>query len=326
MVLAEAITETDLVSLLMDKPPALWAFVLARFGPIAFGVGFLIAAFIRRQDRKQRGEAPPLPARLTVPFPTAEALGLLVAGFLVLPYVMTYVFAGGDIQNAPLWAQILGMGIGSVPVAVLVLMRRQRMRLQAVSAPTAFAEDVFGEGPGGAGGAPPLPPTAPPGPKRAAWLGFRALCIALLIGTPVAIAWTFLIQAVTGEQPALQELVNTALDPKSGYEPWLIAGFGIFLAPLTEEALFRGLLYPAFRRTLVRFGRSEKRATWTAAIAVSLLFAAVHGSLLALAPLFVLAMVLTWLMQRTNSLWACIIAHMIHNALSMIPLLVLRLV
>ena len=325
MVLAEAVTETDLVKMLMERPPALWAFILARFGPIAVGFGLALAAIIRRQDRKRLGEPPPLPATLTVPFATPEAIGLLVAGFFVLPYVMTWILTGGDLANAPLWTQIVGMGIGSVPVAVLVLLRRQRLRLQAAENPEAFAEDVFGEGTGEGGRAPIGAPTRPPGLARASLLGLKTVCIALMVSTPVALLWTLVIRAMTGEQPPLQTLVNTAIDPSSTYEPWLIAAFGVIIAPLTEEALFRGLLYPAFRRTLVRFGRTETRATWTAAIAVSLLFAAVHGSMLALAPLFVLAMVLTWVMQRTNSLAACIVAHMAHNALSMVPLLVLRM-
>jgi membrane protease YdiL (CAAX protease family) len=174
-------------------------------------------------------------------------------------------------------------------------------------------------------------PTPAPRLAQALKLGLWTVCIALVFATPLAIAWTFLLNALTGETPGLQGLVQTALNPDATYEPWLIAGFGVLIAPFAEEALFRGMLYPALRSALARFrGAGDtplwvaRRAMWVSAVVVSALFAAVHGNALAMAPLFALAMVLTWIFEKTNSLAACVFAHAVHNALSMVPLLFLR--
>lgn len=302
MVLAEALTEAELIRILLEKPVAMWAFVLARFGPIAVGLGLVLAALIRRQDRKRAGEPEPPMATVTVPFQLGEAVLLFVFGFLILPPMLLYFLHGPDVASAPLWMQVVASAVGTIPPAIIVVLRRQRMRLQAPDAAT-----------------------QPPAVPGAFLAGLRTVCIALLWATPLAIGWTFLIRAITGETPPLQNLVSLALSDEATYEPWLIAVFGVFVAPFTEEAIFRGLLYPAVRSTATKFGTSARRALWISAVITSLLFAAVHGNVLAFVPLFVLAMVLAWVFQKTNSLAACIIAHAVHNALSMIPILVLRL-
>lgn len=324
MVLAEALTEAELLDILLKKPAAMWAFVLARFGPVAIGFGLAIWGLIRRQDRKRMG-VPPLPmARVTVPFDLGQAALLLAAGFFIVPGVALYVLTGGDAEGASLWVQIGAMALGSVPVAVLVALRRQRLMLQAADRATQVADAFSDE----AVAAPPVLddlPTPPPSLGRATLLGLGAVCVALLVSTPLAIGWTLLIQAVTGEPPSLQGLVQDALDPDATYEPWLIAGYGVLLAPFVEEALFRGLMYPALYRVLARMAPDgSRRPMWVAMLVISLLFAVVHGNLLAIVPLFALAMVLNWVFQRTNSLAAVVVAHAAHNALSMIPVLMLR--
>ena len=161
------------------------------------------------------------------------------------------MLAGGDVADAPLWLRVGAMGAGAIPVAVLVLLRRQRMRLQAADHPTEVAE-VFGDGDAPHPGAIGAQPTPPPSLRRAIVLGLKWVCLALLIATPLALGWTFLIKVVTGETPSLQGLVQDALDPDATYEPWLIAAYGVIIAPLTEEALFRGLLYPGQNLTVGR--------------------------------------------------------------------------
>ncbi len=91
--------------------------------------------------------------------------------------------------------------------------------------------------------------------------------------------------------------------------PWIIF-FGvvsIVLAPIVEEILFRGVLYP-----MVKQLGHPKLAFW----GTSLLFAASHANLQAFIPLTVLALGLTQLYQRTNYLIAPIIAHSVFNAIN----------
>lgn len=89
----------------------------------------------------------------------------------------------------------------------------------------------------------------------------------------------------------------------------LLGAFGILVAPLMEELLFRGFLYPALAR-------------WTGAIASLIITAAaftlLHGAQLgyAWAPLlliFIVGLTLTITRMRTNSVATCVIVHMTYN-------------
>ena len=81
----------------------------------------------------------------------------------------------------------------------------------------------------------------------------------------------------------------------------------VVLAPVVEEILFRGVLYPAIKQ------RGYPRC---ALFGTSLLFAAIHGSLMTLVPLFFLAAVFVWLYERTGTLAAPIAAHSFFNTVN----------
>ena len=81
----------------------------------------------------------------------------------------------------------------------------------------------------------------------------------------------------------------------------------IVLAPLVEEILFRALLYP----TIKELGYPRAAIFGTA-----LLFAAIHGSLMTMLPLFFLALAWTLLYEKTNTLLAPIVAHSVFNAVN----------
>jgi membrane protease YdiL (CAAX protease family) len=83
-----------------------------------------------------------------------------------------------------------------------------------------------------------------------------------------------------------------------------MAALAVFLAPLAEEVFFRGLLYP----TIKQLG-FPKIALWT----TSLLFAGMHFNLPSFVPLTAFSLLLIWLYEKTNSLWACITAHSVFN-------------
>ncbi len=86
----------------------------------------------------------------------------------------------------------------------------------------------------------------------------------------------------------------------------------ILLAPVAEEMMFRGILYPVIKQA-----GWPRLALWGTA----LLFAVVHLNLATFVPLLVLALMLTALYERTNNLLAPIIAHMLFNALNFATLL-----
>ena len=90
---------------------------------------------------------------------------------------------------------------------------------------------------------------------------------------------------------------------------YLMALFGITLAPLLEEIFFRGLLYPVLRRA---FGLT------IAVILTAAAFAAIHGTQLgyAWAPIlsiFVVGVVFTGARERTNSVASSFLMHCGYN-------------
>src|SRR4029079_1566506 len=79
----------------------------------------------------------------------------------------------------------------------------------------------------------------------------------------------------------------------------------ILLAPLVEELLFRGILYPALKQKGYR-----RLALWGA----SLFFALTHSNVPTFIPLTFLAIILTLLYEETNTLLMPILTHSLFNA------------
>jgi membrane protease YdiL (CAAX protease family) len=108
-----------------------------------------------------------------------------------------------------------------------------------------------------------------------------------------------------------QHAVELILNAKS---PWLrgyLAFFAIVLAPVAEEFIFRGVLFPFVKQL------GYPKFAW---FGVSFLFALIHVNTPTLVPLFVLALVLTWLYQKTDCLLAPIAAHSLFNTANLIIL------
>jgi membrane protease YdiL (CAAX protease family) len=87
--------------------------------------------------------------------------------------------------------------------------------------------------------------------------------------------------------------------------------FAVVLAPVAEEFIFRGVLFPFIKQL------GFPKIAW---IGVSLLFALVHATPSIFIPLFVLALALTWLYEKTNTLLAPIFAHALFNAVGLVLL------
>ena len=110
-----------------------------------------------------------------------------------------------------------------------------------------------------------------------------------------------------GGEPTSQEAVEMVARASAPPELALQALSVVVLAPICEELLFRGVLYPSLRDL------GHRRM---AIAASSLLFAAIHGSLALMLPLTVLAVVLVWLYEKTGSIVAPILMHAAFNAVN----------
>jgi membrane protease YdiL (CAAX protease family) len=97
--------------------------------------------------------------------------------------------------------------------------------------------------------------------------------------------------------------------------PWLrayLAFFAVVVAPVAEEFVFRGLMFSGLKKL------GWPRGAW---LVTSLMFALIHNSAAIVLPLFVFALALTWLYQKTEGLLAPIVAHSLFNAVNLVLLL-----
>lgn len=109
------------------------------------------------------------------------------------------------------------------------------------------------------------------------------------------------------------KLLQTTKDP---FVLALMAFAAVVAAPLCEEVVFRGYLYPVAKRFT---------GPWIAAACSALVFSAAHGSLMALLPLFIFGLVLVLLYEKTGSLWAPVAVHFTFNGATVAVQMVLRL-
>ncbi len=149
---------------------------------------------------------------------------------------------------------------------------------------------------------------------RGAVLGALAFLAALpfvqAMGVGVRIAQT-LASGVTVD-PVAHNTLRVLLDDPSDRWGWGLAGIAVLGAPLAEEILFRGFLQSAFRGWL--------GGPWAAIGCSSLLFTLVHvGDATGMgapgvAAIFVLSLGLGWSFERSRSIAAPIVMHMLFNA------------
>ena len=137
----------------------------------------------------------------------------------------------------------------------------------------------------------------------------------VLIAMALALLTSRLLQAL-GNQAEPQKLVSLiaeeAAKPDQTGSLIFFVVMAVAVAPVAEEILFRGILYPAIKQI------GHPRA---AAIGTALLFALFHVNLLTFASLTAVALVLIALYEFTDNLLAPITAHAVFNASNLIMLM-----
>ena len=116
--------------------------------------------------------------------------------------------------------------------------------------------------------------------RRAFGLGWWTLCIASLLVIPVTYAWVVALEALQVSTDT-QDIVRQVVESPTEDVPWMIAIFGVLIAPFVEESMFRGMLYPLGRRMM----GGTRSAAISSAVVTSALFAIIHQSGSALVPL-----------------------------------------
>jgi membrane protease YdiL (CAAX protease family) len=154
---------------------------------------------------------------------------------------------------------------------------------------------------------------------------FRDIMMAVVLVVPVLfmahVVEEAVVRTVTTVVPSQAEAVRNLQSeehrleaeiwPESRNELTKLMGAAIlivFLAPLGEEMVFRGIAYTALRQ----------RGKWRALIVTSLLFAVAHMQVIHFIPIFLIGLVLAYLFERTGSLKPAIALHMLVNLILMI--------
>lgn len=138
-----------------------------------------------------------------------------------------------------------------------------------------------------------------------------ALAVPAWVGATVLAYLAGLLFDVVGLRPD-----NTILDSfLNRADPTVLLVALVVVAPVAEELFFRGVVYNAWER--------ERGAT-VATLGSAGLFALIHGSVYALAPIFALGLVLALVYRSTRSLPATMALHAGFNAISVVIALLAR--
>jgi membrane protease YdiL (CAAX protease family) len=138
----------------------------------------------------------------------------------------------------------------------------------------------------------------------------HALLLALVVAMAVVpIAWSLgqlsaKLMSSFHVQPVVQGPVEMLQTAATVPMKLLIGFLAIVVAPIVEEIVFRGLIYPTLKQNGL-----PRLALW----GTSLLFAVIHNNLAILLPLTFLAVVLTLLYETTDNLLAPILTHSLFN-------------
>lgn len=115
--------------------------------------------------------------------------------------------------------------------------------------------------------------------------------------------------------PSMQEAVELLKESKDGTVVALMAISAAVVAPLAEEIIFRGYLYPVAKKWSGKVCAVLFSALW---------FSACHGNVPLMLPLFLLGVILALAYEKTGSIWAPIGIHFFFNSATVLIQLSIR--
>ncbi|TAE93072.1 MAG: CPBP family intramembrane metalloprotease [Verrucomicrobia bacterium] len=115
--------------------------------------------------------------------------------------------------------------------------------------------------------------------------------------------------------PSMQESVELLKESKDSTVVALMALSAAVVAPLAEEIIFRGYLYPVAKKWSGKVCAVVFSALW---------FSACHGNVPLILPLFLLGVILALAYEKTGSIWAPIGIHFFFNSATVLIQLAIR--
>jgi membrane protease YdiL (CAAX protease family) len=278
---------------LVEANPLAWGALIAGKYVLAIAGVVVALLYLSRRRAVRRGALPaPTPRSPTTPVSLFGAIGVLVLYFATIVGLAAIgtaleareVIAPGTMERRETGILVMSVGL---PFALWIVWVRRRRAA-----------------------APPLPLRS----RLAAAL--RVFVVASTVTFILGLVAIVGLQEIFGVKPRPQELVEEAVTRPGPLFLWMLAFFGVFVAPFIEESIFRGLLYPAVRKV---------GGPVVAAFVVALGFALMHdANATAFLPLVGLALLLAGLFEATDSLLAVTTVHALHNFTTLAPLLLMQ--
>jgi membrane protease YdiL (CAAX protease family) len=145
-------------------------------------------------------------------------------------------------------------------------------------------------------------------------VAYGILAGALFLPAALILQWASgVLMQLVHLTPEVQVAVKELQDPSLSLgEKLLFGAAAIILAPVAEETIFRGILYPAIKQK-----GFPRLALWGTSGA----FAIMHGNVASLLPLVVFAVALVYLYETFGNLLAPIAAHSLFNTANFLILM-----
>lgn len=138
--------------------------------------------------------------------------------------------------------------------------------------------------------------------------------LALVAAYPLLLLVQAMVYGASGGQMQPQEVVEFLQHAEAPRDRIAVLVMAVIVAPVAEEFIFRGYLYPVGRKYLGPF---------FAVAGSSFFFALLHGHLASLPALFTLAVCLALAYEKSGSLLVPMVMHATFNAVSILAILYL---
>lgn len=138
--------------------------------------------------------------------------------------------------------------------------------------------------------------------------------LALGAAYPVLLLVQAMVYGASGGSMQPQEVVRFLQEAESPRDRIAVIVMAVAIAPVAEELIFRGYLYPVAKRYVGPFA---------SIMVTSLLFAVLHGHAASVPALFALAVCLSLAYEKTGTLLVPMVMHAVFNAVSIVGIMFL---
>jgi membrane protease YdiL (CAAX protease family) len=140
--------------------------------------------------------------------------------------------------------------------------------------------------------------------RRTLTYGGLGAAAALVASIGIMLLIVLVIYLLSGSNPLTS--ASEQVETMAGGQLLITIAVVVVLAPVFEELFFRGLFYPPLRRSL---------GPTLAIVIDGIIFGALHMRYLTIISLILVGMILTYVYEKTESLYAPIMTHALYNGL-----------